>query len=118
MKIKTSKMVHEENTVNLASPQLWRVTTEGDCEGRTTRNLGEHWGTIREIAKNLSRSAEYTLYFKWISHEPPNQSQDFLDNVHIHVDGVDSKTLAFELRMAGAIVISESNYGVRISLKA
>lgn len=42
----------------------WHVSTEGDCEGRTTKNLGVHTGLITEIAKKLSGEAYYALDFK------------------------------------------------------
>lgn len=33
---------------------IWHVTTEGDCEGRSTRDLGIHEGYIDEIALALA----------------------------------------------------------------
>jgi len=42
---------------------LWRVTTEGDCEGRSTKSLGVFEGSIDEIAKSLARECFYTLRF-------------------------------------------------------
>lgn len=42
----------------------WHVTTEGDCEGRTTRDLGYHEGHIADIALNLAGSAYYSLSFR------------------------------------------------------
>lgn len=41
----------------------WQVTTEGDCERRTTRNLGIYEGTIEDIAFHLADKAMYTLEF-------------------------------------------------------
>jgi hypothetical protein len=45
----------------------WHVTTEGDCEGRSVRNLGVHEGFIDDIAAYLAPSCEYTLQFKGTS---------------------------------------------------
>ncbi len=42
----------------------WRVTTEGDEEGRTTRELGTHTGYIDEIALALADKACYELNFQ------------------------------------------------------
>lgn len=42
---------------------LWHVTTEGDCEGRTTRDLGVHFGQLDDIAFALSGSSCYKLQF-------------------------------------------------------
>lgn len=39
----------------------WEVTTEGDCEGRSTTKLGIHYGHVAEIA--LSLRAGYSLRF-------------------------------------------------------
>lgn len=43
---------------------VWRVTTEGDCEGRTTRDLGIYEGHIVDIAAALGRFAYYSLHFR------------------------------------------------------
>jgi hypothetical protein len=41
----------------------WNVTTEGDVEGRTTRQLGTHTGFIDDIAFKLADQAYYGLRF-------------------------------------------------------
>jgi len=46
----------------------WKVTTEGDCEGRTTKNLGTYDGHVADIAFRLGDRSGYTLRF-----EPANQ---------------------------------------------
>jgi hypothetical protein len=43
---------------------VWKVTTEGDCEGRSTKQLGIHEGYIDEIAQFLSAEAHYSLHFE------------------------------------------------------
>jgi len=42
----------------------WRVTTEGDVEGKTTKDLGCFEGYIDEIAQVLASNAYYGLCFK------------------------------------------------------
>ena len=42
---------------------LWKVTTEGDCEGKTTINLGIYEGNISDIAFYLKDKCEYALQF-------------------------------------------------------
>lgn len=42
---------------------IWHVTTEGDCEGRSTRDLGIHEGYIDEIALALADKCYYSLCF-------------------------------------------------------
>lgn len=42
---------------------VWHVTTEGDCEGRSTRDLGIYEGYIDEIALALADKCYYSLYF-------------------------------------------------------
>lgn len=49
---------------------VWRVTTEGDCEGRTTTRLGDHEGHIIDIARHLAKSAYYSLRFEKILSMP------------------------------------------------
>lgn len=41
----------------------WRVTTEGDCEGRTTRQCGDHYGHVVEIALSLTNNPYYRYHF-------------------------------------------------------
>lgn len=45
----------------------WEVTTEGDCEGKTVRNLGVHKGYIDEIAFALADQCYYSLRFKAVN---------------------------------------------------
>ena len=42
---------------------IWHVTTEGDCEGGSPRDLGFHEGYIDEIALALADKCFYSLYF-------------------------------------------------------
>lgn len=42
----------------------WNVTTEGDCEGRTTSHLGKHFGHIADIAFALADKCYYSLQFR------------------------------------------------------
>ena len=45
----------------------WHVTTEGDCEGRSTRDLGTHTGNIDDIAFALASQAYYGLRFESVN---------------------------------------------------
>lgn len=54
--------------VNDSPIGLWKVTTEGDCEGRTVRNLGMYKGHILDIAAELASSTMYVLNFKKMSY--------------------------------------------------
>ena len=45
----------------------WHVTTEGDCEGRSTRDLGTHTGNIDDIAFALASQAYYGLHFNSVN---------------------------------------------------
>lgn len=47
------------------------VTTEGDCEGRTIKNLGTHTGFIDVIAFALSDKCYYSLYFSPVDPAAP-----------------------------------------------
>lgn len=42
----------------------WKVTTEGDCEGKTVTQLGTYTGFVDEIAKALADRAFYKLSFE------------------------------------------------------
>lgn len=41
----------------------WKVTTEGDCEGRAVTDLGTYTGYIDEIALYLANQCYYSLRF-------------------------------------------------------
>lgn len=41
----------------------FKVTTEGDCEGKSIRDLGVHTGFVDEIAFALADKCYYTLHF-------------------------------------------------------
>jgi hypothetical protein len=42
----------------------WKVTTEGDCEGKTTKQLGTHYGHVAEIAFSIAEGRGYSLCFE------------------------------------------------------
>lgn len=44
----------------------WKVTTEGDCEGRSIRDLGTHEGYLDDIAFKLANKSYYSLTFHLI----------------------------------------------------
>ena len=48
----------------------WMVTTEGDEEGRTTRQLGVWYGHIVDIAKMLAKRRYYSLRFQAVESPP------------------------------------------------
>lgn len=41
----------------------WSITTEGDCEGRSTRDLGIHFGHVAELAFSLPEGPMYSYRF-------------------------------------------------------
>jgi hypothetical protein len=44
----------------------WRVSTEGDEEGKSTKDLGMHYGHICELALRLAGATYYKLHFQEI----------------------------------------------------
>ncbi len=55
----------------------WKVTTEGDEEGRSTKDLGVHTGHIDEIAQSLGGRCFYSLHFSPFSPTPaPAEPED------------------------------------------
>lgn len=68
---------------------FWKVTTEGDCEGRSVRDLGMHFGYIDDIAFALADQSYYSLCFKEI--EPFDVSVPTGNKVNVTLD-IDSKT--------------------------
>lgn len=49
----------------------WKVTTEGDEEGRSTEDLGVYYGHVAEIAFHLADKVFYKLEFSPESGNPP-----------------------------------------------
>ncbi len=65
----------------------WSVTTEGDCEGRSTRSLGVYRGFMDEIAFHLASKAEYTLTFNPLTpQELVRQIRSPTERVHVRLD--------------------------------
>lgn len=52
---------------------LYKVTTEGDCEGRSRRDLGIWEGNISNIAFHLADKMVYSLTFEPIAINKPNK---------------------------------------------
>lgn len=52
---------------------LYEVTTEGDCEGRSSRSLGIWKGNISDIAFHLADKMFYSLRFEPITINKPNK---------------------------------------------
>lgn len=63
----------------------WSVTTEGDCEGKTIKQLGAFSGHIVDIAKSLAPQAYYGLSFKR-NGELPKCTEDKKVTVEISLD--------------------------------
>ena len=62
----------------------WNVTTEGDVEGRSTRNLGTHTGYVDEIALYLADQCYYSLQFTRV--EPVLEYKPTKDKVNVTFD--------------------------------
>lgn len=67
----------------------WGVSTEGDCEDRTTTQLGEYYGHVAEIAFHLANRSSYSLQFKPIKNKERGKRiilQATRKNVWIYLD--------------------------------
>lgn len=53
--------------------KMYHVTTEGDCEGRSTTDLGIWEGDIADIAFHLADKSYYSLNFSPISVKKPTK---------------------------------------------
>jgi len=85
---------------------VWKVTTEGDCEGRSTKTIGVFEGHVVDIALQLSKQTCYSLMFSPVAN--PEVMCDGIssgDNVSLVLDiksgtwptGMDSKTRAIAI---------------------
>lgn len=69
-KLKLIPPVPPEKKIEIVKPTgyespigWWSVSTDGDCEGRSTRQLGEYYGHVAEIAFHLANKAMYDIEF-------------------------------------------------------
>lgn len=70
----------------------WHVTTEGDVEGRSTRDLGTHEGHIDDIAFALADQCYYSLRFDFVKpSELLNTKKPARKKVNVSL-GIDSGT--------------------------
>lgn len=79
---------------------IWQMTTEGDCEGKSTRNLGVYSGRLDDIAFALAGKAMYSLTFKKLDLTVPTLTEG-REKVNVVLD-IDSGTwgMAAEERVA------------------
>jgi hypothetical protein len=57
------KEIEEEKATYDSPVGWWKVTTEGDCEGKSVRDLGMFYGHLAEIAFHLAPKCCYSLTF-------------------------------------------------------
>ena len=69
----------------------WSVTTEGDCEGKSTKNLGTYRGHIDEIAFHLADKCYYSLCFHRMKDEEMTDFVPKKTSVNVSLD-IDSGT--------------------------
>lgn len=72
--IRRRKQVRAEAPCEFNAPYdnpvgMWKVSTDGDCEGKSTRELGFHQGHILDIAYGLADKAMYDLKFTAVTPE-------------------------------------------------
>lgn len=97
-----TRTVTETHSIDLSAEHWWRVTTEGDIEGRTLKNLGRHYGTLYEVARKLSGAACWKLDFTWLSPESHREALSRArDEVSISVGQINNDALASALRNIG-----------------
>lgn len=104
----------------------WKVSTQGDCEGRTTTQLGTHYGYLDEIAFQLGGQAYYHLNFEAVDRPIPADFTKPSVCVHIQL-GIDSGTWdlksnervdAIQKILAGRpVTVEESNYYASVVIK-
>lgn len=106
------------------SKGFWRVRTEGDVEGRSTRELGVFYGELDEIAFALADKAYYSLNFSKVNVEIPIP-KNLKKYVSIQLD-IESKTwdltplkrVSFFKNMLKdrPVVVEEGNYFASVKL--
>lgn len=105
----------------------WHVTTQGDCEGRTTTDLGIHHGYLDKIALALGSKAYYSLNFEAIDKpKPPSLLAVRAKAVNIQL-GVDSGTWDLsrgdraeairKILKGRRVTVEECNYYATVTLR-
>jgi len=90
--MKNTNLIHESVTKYLNPFGVWKVSTEGDEEGRTTKELGVYVGYLDFIAYFLYGEALYKLKFKKLKDTPLVQPLERRVNitglveVHVQLD--------------------------------
>jgi len=104
--------------MSLTDKKLWRVTTEGDCEGRSIKNLGTFNGNIVDIAKRLSSLSYYVLDFCEIEHTKLPSVKTIRNSVDIRVHKLGQMNLLNELSLYGCDVEKSKYYkSVHLNIK-
>lgn len=70
---------------------LWKVETEGDCEGRTKKDIGIYKGYVDEIALHLADKCLYSLMFTKLNIKHKEKYVPVSDKVNICFN-IDSNT--------------------------
>lgn len=94
---------------------LWQVSTEGDCEGRSSRNLGVWEGFIDDIALHLADRVMYNLWItpvdiNKVTEKPMARRVDVYINSIAHIDAKERLDIATRAFAHRNVRISESNY--------
>ena len=105
---------------------FWEVSTEGDCEGKTSKKLGIHKGYLDEVALHLGNKACYGLYIKEATDKNPLlRLEPNCNSVNISLD---IKTNTWDLSPSQRaieigkflkdrpVVVSQSNYHACVTL--
>lgn len=105
---------------------IWHVTTEGDCEGRSVKDLGVWEGYIDDIAFQLADQCYYSLKFKAVDLSALTKTIPSLRkevNVSFDIDSntwdlasVDLGGLASDLFRDRPVTVQDSRYHASFTL--
>ena len=106
--------------------QAWLVTTEADCEGRNTRNLGVYVGHIGDIALSLANHCYYSLKFHPQTHISKKDKSSKLEakSVNISLDissntwkmNKDEIVAAIQKWIGNKFVVTPCNYYASVTI--
>ena len=94
---------------------LWQVSTEGDCEGRTVKNLGIWEGFIDDIALHLADKVMYNLWItpaevNKVTEKPMARRVDVYMNDIAHIDTTERLEITTKAFAHRNVRISKSDY--------
>lgn len=95
---------------------LWNVTTEGDCEGRSIKHLGCYQGHFVDIAFALRKHSFYVLNFARGKDFKASPDDGSAAGVYVRVEGLKPDNSWYQSNLPRGVTAKRGNYYESIEL--